>query len=184
MSVSRAFVDESASQYNEEEPPQLKVPLPPGARNYMTPRGAKKMQSELEALDLERPRVMAEVARASTTGSSTDKASLASLRRRLRELDRKIEYLSRMAAVTEVIDPLSQSPDRVAFGATVTVSEGEGRESAYRIVGVDESDPAQGLVSWISPLARALVSRRVGDLVTLKLPGGQKSLRVLKIEYR
>ncbi len=182
--MSRAFVDENASQYNEEEPPELKVPLPAGARNYMTPQGAEKMRGELDALAVERPRIMAEVARASAAGSSTDKASLAALRRRLRELDRRVEYLSRMAAVTEVIDPLSQSPDRVAFGATVTVSEENGGESVYRIVGVDESDPARGLVSWISPLARALVSRRTGDLATLTLPGGRKSLRVLKIEYR
>ncbi len=182
--MSRAFVDESASQYNEEEPPELKVPLPAGARNYVTPEGARRMREELDGLaGVERPRILAEVARASSEGGAADKAALAALRRRLREVERRVEYLSRMAALSEVIDPSSQSPDRVAFGATVTVAEAGGGESVYRIVGVDESDPARGLVSWISPLARALVSRRAGDLVTVKLPAGEKRLRVVKIRY-
>jgi transcription elongation factor GreB len=182
--MSRAFIDESASQYNEEEPPELKVPLPAGARNYMTPQGARRMREELDGLvAVERPRIKAEAARMEAAGSAADKAVLAALRKRLREMERRIDYLSRMAAVTEVVDPRAQSPDRVAFGATVTVADGGGGESVYRIVGVDESDPARGMVSWISPIARALVSRRAGERVTVKLPAGEKSLRVVKVEY-
>jgi transcription elongation factor GreB len=182
--VSRAFIDENESQYNDDQTPELKVPLPPGARNYVTPEGAEKLRRELAALSSEeRPRIMAEITRASSVGSSTDKDALAGLRKRLREIDKRVEYLRRMAALMEVVDPRTQSPGRAAFGAVVTVSEQGGGEKAYRIVGVDESDPASGLVSWISPLARALVSRRAGDSVIVKLPAGEKSLTVLKIEY-
>jgi transcription elongation factor GreB len=183
--MSRAFIDESESQYNDEELPELKVPLPAGARNYMTPEGADRLRTELDELAaVERPRILAEISRAAREGSSTDKDALAGLRKRLRGMERRMEYLRRMVGAIEVIDPRSQSPDRVAFGATVTVSAQAKGEQVYRIVGVDESDPSQGLVSWISPLARALLSRRVGDTTTVKLPAGEESMRVVKIEYR
>ncbi len=102
--------------------------------------------------------------RLSTTGAATDRDEQAVQRRRLREIDRRIEYLSRMLARIEVIDPAAQAGERVLFGARVTVRQEDGGERVYRIVGVDEADPARGQVSWVSPLAKALLGRRPGKL--------------------
>jgi transcription elongation factor GreB len=154
--VSRAFVDESASESSEENAPALKIPLPPGAKNYITPQGAQRMRAELEEL-------------------------LAAAQPRLREVDRRIEYLSRMAALMEIVAPGAQPPDRVVFGATVTVKEKGRGERTYRIVGVDESDPSRGLVSWVSPIARALIGRKPGDTTKVALPAGETTLTVVSI---
>jgi transcription elongation factor GreB len=181
--MSRAFVDESESQ-SEEDAPELKIPLPQGSRNYMTPAGAERLRSELNALlTADRPRLMAEISRQVSESTAVDKAPLAAFRTRLAEMDRRIEYLSRMAALTEVVDPARQKSDRVMFGATVTVREDGDGEHVYRIVGVDESDPPRGLVSWVSPVARALVSKHIGDTAILRLPEGEKRLAILKVEY-
>jgi transcription elongation factor GreB len=154
--MSRAFVDESASESRENDAPELKIPLPAGAKNYMTPQGAERLRAEIEdLLALEQPR--------------------------LGEVDRRIEYLSRMRAIMEVVPPPAQEPDRVVFGTTVTVREAGGTEKKYRIVGIDESDPARGWVSWISPLARALVGKRQGELARVKLPAGEELLTVVAI---
>jgi transcription elongation factor GreB len=154
--MSRAFVDESASESREGDAPELKIPLPPGAKNYVTPRGALMLRAELSDL-------------------------LATAQPRLRETERRIEYLSRMAALMEIIEPGAEAPDRVVFGVAVSVlEEGQG-ERTYRIVGVDESDPAQGLVSWVSPIARAMKGKKVGETVTISLPAGSKTLTILSI---
>lgn len=159
--MSRAFVDESASQSNEGDVPERKIPLPPEARNYVTPEGAERLRAELQGLlESERPRAMAQIARLSSAGNA-DPGALAGLRRRLGEIDRKIEYLSRMAAIAEVVDPLRQRSDRVVFGAAVTVRDDGGGERTYRIVGVDESDPEREKISWVSPVARALTILRI-----------------------
>ena len=154
--MSRAFVDESASESRENDAPELKIPLPAGAKNYMTPEGAERLRAEIEdLLALEQPR--------------------------LGEVDRRIEYLSRMRAIMEVVPPPAREPDRVVFGTTVTVREAGGTEKKYRIVGIDESDPARGWVSWISPLARALVGKRPGEQARVKLPAGEELLTVVAI---
>lgn len=178
--MSRAFVDESAQQPHEEDAPELKIPLPPGARNYSTPRGAARLRAELSELQqAQRPRLMAAIGQI----GDTDKDALAVQRRKLREMDRRIEYLVRMCSNLEVIDPALQRSDRVIFGATVTVREDGGAERTYRIVGVDEADPAEGSISWVSPVARALVSRRVGDTAILKLPEGSARLEITGIRF-
>ncbi len=180
--MSRAFVDESDAQYGEEDVPEIRSPLPPGARNYMTPAGAERLQEELrELVSSERPRVAAAVARLTSGAEAADPDQLTVQRRRLREIDRRIEYLTGMAARLEVIDPAGQDPDRVVFGATVTVAEPGGGEKTYQIVGVDEAEPEAGRVSWISPVARALTGARVGQEVRLSLPAGETRLRVLRV---
>ena len=156
--MSRAFVDESASESREEDAPALKIPLPRGAKNYVTPRGAERTRAELEGL-------------------------LASPPPRLREVERRIDYLSRMTAIMEVVIPAAQPPERVVFGATVTVREKERGERTYRIVGVDESDPSRGWVSWVSPLARALIGRKAGDSVKVILPAGEEHLSIVSIAF-
>lgn len=178
--MSRAFVDESAQQPHEEDAPELKVPLPPGAKNYSTPQGAERLRAELSDLQrVQRPRLMASIGRI----GDSDRDALGVERRRLREMDRRIEYLSRMCSNLEVIDPAQQRSDRVVFGATVSVRGEDGVEQTWRIVGVDEADPEKGSISWVSPVARSLVSARVGDTVTLKLPGGDTKLTVTAIRF-
>jgi transcription elongation factor GreB len=180
--MSRAFVSESDSQFQEEDVPAIKIPLPPGGRNYMTPQGARAVQEELQQLaQQERPRLAAAVQRLTSGAEPGDQAELDRGRRRLREIDRRIEYLTRMMAVLEVVEPAEGSPERVVFGAVVTVREEDRGEREYRIVGVDESDPEKGRVSWISPVARALTGSRVGDQVVLRLPSGETRLQVLEI---
>jgi transcription elongation factor GreB len=154
--VSRAFVDESASESREEGAPALKIPLPPGAKNYVTPEGAARLRAELEELKGAPPP-------------------------RLREVERRIEYLSRMAAIMEVVTPGAQPPERVVFGAAVTVREEGHGEKRWRIVGVEESDLAKGWVSWISPIARAMMGRKPGDTVKVALPAGESTLTILSI---
>jgi transcription elongation factor GreB len=183
-SVSRAFVSESDSQFQDEEAPEIKIPLPPEAANYMTPAGAQALRAELGALrGGQRPRVAGAVTRLAASGSFSDRDELAVQRKRLREIDRRIEYLSRMLARLEVIDPAAQAGQRVLFGARVSVQAEDGSRRVYRIVGVDEADPAAGAVSWIAPLARALLGRSPGEWVDLKLPEGEQKLRILAVEY-
>ncbi|HET6450830.1 MAG TPA: GreA/GreB family elongation factor [Spirochaetia bacterium] len=155
--MSRAFVDESASESREEDAPELRIPLPPGAKNYVTAEGAARTRRELETL-------------------------LASPQPRLREVERRIQYLSRMLAIMEVVPRGATPPSRVAFGTTVTVEEQGSGTRIYRIVGVDESDPSRGMLSWISPIARALTGKGPGSSVVVSLPTGELRLTVLSME--
>jgi transcription elongation factor GreB len=174
--MSRAFVDEDSASGRDEEVVPLKLPLPPGARNYMTPQGAARQAAELRELQLaRRPALAAKAAAESSPGPA---------RRALGECDRRISYLSRMQALLEVVDPAAQPPDRVRFGATVSVRQSPEGERRVRIVGVDEAEPGSGDVSWISPIARALLGARVGDTVRCELPSGPTRFRVLAIDYR
>jgi len=182
--MSRAFIAESDAQFQDEELPEIKIPLPPGVPNYMTPAGAERLHAELAALrGSERPRAAAAVTRLSASGAATDRDQLSVERRRLREIDRRIEYCSRMLARIEVVDPASQAGERVLFGATVRV-RAEGAERVYRIVGVDEADPAAGRISWIAPLAKALLGRRAGETAVLKLPEGARRLEIIEVEFK
>ncbi len=175
--MSRAFVDEDLGQDETEGMHDIPLPLPPGARNYMTPEGAARLAEELRSLDdVERPRAAAALAAAQATGS----ASAPDCLRHLSELDRRISYLSRMRSALEVVAPPA-SLDRVVFGLVARVREDDGTEVDYRIVGADESDPEAGLLSWASPVARALVGKRAGETGVVHLPQGEKSLLVLEI---
>ena len=172
--MSRAHVDEHALSAEEDVAP-LKLPLPPGARNYMTPGGAARQAEELRTLRSERrPPLAAKVAA---------EPSSAAARRDLAVCDQRIAYLSRMQAILEVVEPAVHQSDRVLFGATVTVRQSPEGERRFRIVGVDEVAPGSGDASWISPIARALMGRRVGDTVRCNLPAGPVQLEVLSIEY-
>ena len=172
--MSRAFIDEHA-QSPEEDVAPLKLPLPPRARNYMTPDGAARQAAELKSLQTER--------RPALATKATAESSPGPARRDLAECDRRIAYLSRMQVLLEVVDPAARSTDRVRFGATVTVHTSPGGESRVRIVGVDEVAPGSGNVSWISPVARALMGARVGDTVRCELPSGLARIEVLAIQY-
>jgi transcription elongation factor GreB len=183
--MSRAFVDEDASASNEAEAPEIKIPIPPGSRNYLTPEGAEALSAQLHDLTArERPRLLSELSARAATKDALGTDEIAALRRRLGELDRRIAYLYAMSSLAEVQHtPPPEGRDRVKFGATVRVRDERGGEEEYRIVGVDEADPARGLVGWPSPLARSLVGKRVGDRATVKLPTGQLLLVVTAVAY-
>jgi transcription elongation factor GreB len=182
--MSRAFVSESDADFQEDDVPAIKIPLPQGAKNYMTPEGAEKMRSELNKLvNDERPKLHAKLSHKVTESESLDRETMLRDRRRLREIDRRIEYLTEMTDIIEVVDPSKQDRNQVLFGAAVTVEE-KGSKRVYRIVGVDESNPSKGKISWMSPVAKALFRAREGEEVSLKLPNGINKIKILKISYR
>ncbi|HOX47749.1 MAG TPA: GreA/GreB family elongation factor [Spirochaetia bacterium] len=195
--MSRAFVDEDDSTAGESEAPEIKIPIPQGSRNYLTPEGAERLSRELHELVQEtRPRILADVARM----AGADKDELAALRRSLGLVERRVEYLSMMSSLAEVIPPPEGGYDRVKFGARIRVREapgggaaeaGEGprgrpgaagAESEYRIVGVDEAEPERGLIGWTSPVARALMGKRPGEVALVRLPAGERRLEILAVE--
>lgn len=169
--MSKAFTKESEEGPFDEVYPEPKDLLPPGVKNYVTPEGGAALRSDLARLEGEvRSRVAAEKGPAR--------------KQRLDALDRHIQFLRDRVASMVVVDPKSQEQDSVRFGATVTVVDEEGNEKIYKIVGVDESDPGKGKISWISPIAKALISAKAGDVVTLEVPDGSVELEILDIEYR
>jgi transcription elongation factor GreB len=167
--MSRAFVRESDVPQLPELPP-LASPLPPGAKNFLTAAGAARLRAELAALlDTARPRLAA---------AAPDDLDA---KRELQLLDQRIRYLQTSLRTAEVVAPPPADADTVRFGAAVVVREPDGTEAVYRIVGVDELDPAAGRISWLSPLARALLNARVGDRVTLHSPRGPRLLEILRL---
>ena len=160
-------------------------PIPPGSKNYITPAGFARLKNEaLHLLDRERPDLVKVVAWAASNGDRSENADYLYGKRRLREIDRRIRFLTRRLDAAEVIDPTArQETDRVFFGATVTLADERGKESTYTIVGIDETDVSRGRISWISPLARALLKRQEGDQFVFKAPGGDQLLEIVRVEY-
>jgi len=181
--MNKAFVRESDSDDEEDVSPSLK--LPPGTRNYITPSGHARLKDELEHLvKRERPQVVEVVAWAASNGDRSENGDYIYGKRRLREIDRRIRFLTKRIENAEVVDPLRQgNNDQIFFGARVTIAEADGVENTYTIVGVDETDVAQGRISWISPLARALIKAREGDLIRFQSPVGVREIEVLEVRY-
>jgi transcription elongation factor GreB len=180
--MSKAFTRESDAE----------VPLPetapsdaPAGKNYMTPRGFRQMQDELRDLcRSERPRVVDAVSAAAANGDRSENGDYIYNKQRLREIDRRIRYLTKRLEGADVVDPQQQMRrDRVFFGATVVYFNEAGQEHRITIVGIDEADLAKGLVSWTSPVARALTGAAVGDVVEVRLPAGQDWLEIMEIGY-
>ncbi len=162
-------------------------PLPAGLRNYLTPGGYARLRDELEHLvRVERPQVVAVVQWAASNGDRSENADYIYGKRRLREIDRRIRFLSKRVEVAEVVDPAArrENLDQVFFGATVTLCDEEGLERTYQIVGVDETDFPRGRISWISPLARALLKAREGDTVRFQSPAGWREVEVVEVSYQ
>ena len=161
-------------------------PMPPGSKNYITPAGHKRLKDEaLHLLDKERPDLVKVVAWAASNGDRSENADYIYGKRRLREIDRRIRFLTKRLEAAEVIDPSArEETDQVFFGATVSVRDQDGQESTYTIVGIDEADVGRGRISWISPLARALLKRREGDDFVFQAPGGAQTLEIVRVEYR
>jgi transcription elongation factor GreB len=183
--MSKAFVTETAAAAETTEPPDDGPVIPTGVRNYMTPRGHRQMQDELRhLLREERPKVVETVAWAAGNGDRSENGDYIYGKRRLREIDRRIRFLTKRLESAEVVDPHRQNRrDQVFFGATVTYAGARGGEATVTIVGIDEADFARGEVSWRSPIARALMKAREGDIVELQAPSGAELLEVLAIRY-
>jgi transcription elongation factor GreB len=169
--VSKAFTRESDDESGAEEIPSFRPQLPPGTRNYITREGGNRLKQRLNDL-LEKKQAMATMSNAAGTGSEADQRKIESAIRRLQQMLDSV-------VVAEI--PVDQ--EKVAFGATVTVRHGNGEESSYHIVGVEEADPERGSISWISPLARALLSRRAGDQVRFRSPEGDEELTIITVRY-
>jgi transcription elongation factor GreB len=182
--MNKAFVREDATE-DEDETTGLPA-LPAGSKNYMTPAGHARMQAELSQLvRTERPSVVSIVSWAAGNGDRSENGDYIYGKKRLREIDRRIRFLTKRLENALVVDPLDQgSTDIVFFGATVSVLDETGADASYSIVGLDETDPARGRISWISPLARALLKARNGDSVRFPAPGGMRELEIIAIEYK
>lgn len=158
--------------------------LPQGTKNYVTPAGAARMRAELkELLHVTRPEVVRTVSWAASNGDRSENGDYIYGKRRLREIDRRIRFLSKRLDLAEVVDPAAQKSDHVLFGATVEVEDESGARRVYRIVGIDETDVRRGHVSWISPVGKALLQARQGDVVQLRTPKGDEELEVVRIRY-
>jgi transcription elongation factor GreB len=177
--MSKAFTKESDDGPFDEAIPEPRDLLPEGAKNYVTEEGAKALEDELAHLE----QVLRPQAVKASKGKGAEPQGALSPKRRLEAIDRRARFLRNQIANMVIVDLRNQDPESVHFGARVTVADEEGHERAYQIVGVDESDPAHGKISWISPIGKALISTRVGDIVRIELPDGASELEVLEIEY-
>ena len=160
-----------------------RTPRPPSSR-YITPEGAARLRDELIALwTVERPKVTQEVADAAAQGDRSENAEYIYGKRRLREIDRRIRFLSKRLDEVAVVEPSSRGDGRAFFGSWITVEDDDGVASSFRLVGPDEADARQGHVSIDSPIGRALLGRREGDEVTVTRPKGQATLTVVEVRY-
>ena len=185
--MNKAFTRESDPSDDADEVEALS-PLPAGARNYMTPGGFARLSAELEHLvQKERPELVATVAWAAGNGDRSENGDYIYGKKRLREIDRRIRFLIKRLDAAEVVDPAAprdeETAGQVFFGATVDVRNARGEPRTVSIVGVDEIDTARGYISWVSPMARALIKAREGDSVTLQTPGGTEELDIAAVRY-
>jgi transcription elongation factor GreB len=179
--MSKAFIKENDGEEDAAPPPQL----PAGLKNYITPAGYRRLQDELDQLwKVERPALVTTITWAASNGDRSENGDYIYGKKRLREIDRRIRYLSKRTESAVVVDPAAQeNTEQVFFGATVTLSDGDGVEATYQIVGVDEADAGAGRISWLSPLARALMKARAADLVRFHSPAGWREIEVVEIRY-
>lgn len=180
--MNKAFTKETDA---EEELPEAINSLPAGVKNYITPEGMERLRAELHQLrSVERPQVVETVSWAAGNGDRSENGDYIYGKKRLREIDRRLRFLIKRMEIAEVVDPARQkNHDQVFFGATVTYADSHDVERTVRIVGVDEARLEQGEISWISPVARALMKAMDGDVVKMQTPGGVEELEILKIEY-
>ena len=184
--VNKAFVKESADAAADDDNAAGDLPpLPSGARNYITPQGYRRLREELMALlDVERPKVVEIVSWAASNGDRSENGDYLYGKKRLREIDRRIRFLTRRLDIAEVADPSTHhGSDQIFFGASVTYANARGEQRRIRILGIDEADALRGEVSWVAPIARALLKARAGDEVSLVTPGGVEVIEVLAVDY-
>ncbi len=184
--MNKAFTKESDGDDNDDDDTLSALPaLPAGAKNYITPAGYARLRGELMTLlDSERPKVVEIVSWAAKNGDRSENGDYLYGKKRLREIDRRIRFLTKRLDIAEVADPsLHHGSDQVFFGATVTYADEQGAERTVTIKGIDEADNLAGEVSWVSPIARALLKSRQGDEVTLLTPSGPQRIEVIEVCY-
>ncbi|CAB1368216.1 transcription elongation factor GreB [Denitratisoma oestradiolicum] len=182
--MSKAFTREN-DQDDEDDGEASAPALPPGTRNYMTRRGHRLLREEFEHLvKVERPNLVQVVSWAAGNGDRSENGDYIYGKKRLREIDRRLRFLTKRLDSSVVVDPAEQeNTDQVFFGATVTICDQDGNESSYQIVGIDEADVGAGMISWISPLARALMKAREGDSIRFQSPMGWREIEVVAVRY-
>ncbi|HEU4458551.1 MAG TPA: transcription elongation factor GreB [Methylibium sp.] len=184
--MNKAFTrerDDAPDDADADEPGA--APIPAGAKNYLTPEGHARLHGELMALiDDERPKVVETVSWAAKNGDRSENGDYLYGKKRLREIDRRIRFLTKRLEIAEVTDPSAHhGSDQIYFGATVTYALPDGAERTVTIKGIDEADNLAGEVSWIAPIARALLKAREGDEVKLHTPGGRQTITIVSVRY-
>jgi transcription elongation factor GreB len=183
--MNKAFTREPDGDLDDDEDGAGLPPLPAGGKNYITPQGYQRLRTELlNLIDVERPKMVEVVHWAASNGDRSENGDYLYGKKRLREIDRRIRFLTKRLDIAEVADPSAHhGSDQIFFGATVTYANQHGDERTITIKGIDEADNLQGQVSWVAPIARALLKARVGDEVKLQTPGGLDTLEVLEVSY-
>jgi len=180
--MSKAFTREPEAEVEDDFEGETDEPT--GFKNYITPAGYARLRAELDRLwAVERPKLVETIAWAASNGDRSENGDYIYGKRRLREIDRRVRFLSKRLDIAVVVDNAGKSREQVFFGATVTVVGQDGCKRTVSIVGTDEVDPARGRVSWISPIAKAVLKARVGDVVTLRTPTGIEEIEILEISY-
>jgi transcription elongation factor GreB len=185
--MSKAFTKEDTpgSEVDEGLDDEAVLALPSGGKNYMTLAGAERLRSELaHLLKVDRPETVRVVSWAASNGDRSENGDYLYGKKRLREIDRRIRFLQKRLDSTEIVRSETNDTDQVLFGAWVDVRNEDGEVKTYRIVGIDETDPKRGWISWISPMAKALLQAREGDAVTVRTPRGDEELEILSVDYR
>ena len=180
--MSKVFVKETADEPEADERENAAIPA---GKNYISPAGFARLKAELKQLvEAERPEVVKTVAWAAALGDRSENADYLYGKKRLREIDRRVRFLIKRLEAAEIVHSAGRDSDQVFFGATVSLKNSSGKTQTVTIVGVDEVDPGRGKVSWISPVAKALLKARAGDTVTLRTPSGEERLEILEVVYR
>jgi len=182
--MSKAFTKETDDDLEDEDQDVLNA-LPPGTKNYMTRPGYERLRAEYhKLLHVERPKIVEIVSWAAGNGDRSENGDYIYGKKRLREIDWRVRFLTKRIESAEVVDAEKQRHlKQVFFGATVTYADSKDVERTITIVGVDEADITQNLVSWISPIARALMKAREGDAVEVRAPNGKETIEVISIRY-
>ena len=182
--MNKAFVKEPDNE-DDEDALALAQAIPAGAKNYITPAGYQRIKDELlQLIDVDRPEVVRIVHWAASNGDRSENGDYIYGKRRLREIDRRIRFLTKRMDAAAVVDPsVHYGNDQVFFGATVTYANSAGETHTVTIVGIDELDPLNGKISWVSPVARAMTKAREGDVITLQTPLGADELELLDVRY-
>ena len=180
--MSKAFTKDGDENGSDVEP-EVEASVP-GGKNYITPAGAEKLRQELKKLRYEeRPEVTKVVSWAAGNGDRSENGDYLYGKKRLREIDRRMRFLSKRLEAAEIVDPLQVKVAHIQFGATVSLRYEDGSERTYSIVGIDEVDVSRGRISWQSPLARALLKAQEGDVVTFHSPKGLQEVEIMSVVY-
>lgn len=184
--MNKAFTKETDPPEDEEDEDYTVPTLPAGSKNYMTPYGYARLTAELDELwKVERPKLVETIFWAASNGDRSENGDYIYGKKRLREIDRRLRFLTKRVENAEVVDPATrEDTEQIFFGATVGVADAEGTEAIYAIVGIDEADAGRGYLAWTSPMAHALLRARVGDHVNVQTPGGRREVEIIDVRYQ